>query len=202
MENAKKQRKINEVRYLIVIPLVITVICLWLDVWTSYANGSYTDKDTGVSKGEMIGQFVLQSETENPVVVYSVHNDVNWIDNITSIIRCGLGYLFPALLSIVIVMIWQQINSKGETYGVQRAKTGWSLAATVLYSLIFITCLIKYNIWTALFVVLSSVIYIWYVYTYCLDERIKPRHKSQMTGDEILLQYLNKNQGGNEHENN
>lgn len=193
MENAKKQRKINEARYLIVIPLIITIICLWLDIWTSYANGSYSDKNTGVSKGEMIGQFVLQGETENLVVVYGVHNEANVIDNVASIIRCGMGYLFPSLLSIVIVMIWQQINSSGETYGVQRAKMSRSLAATVLYSLIFITCLIKYNIWTALFVVLSSVIYIWYVYTYCLDERIKPRHKSQMTGDEILLQHLNKN---------
>lgn len=160
MEDTKKQRKINEARYLIVIPLVITIICLWLDVWTSYANGVYTDKNTNSSKGDMIGTFVLQNETENPVIVYNIHNDTDWIDNAATIIRCGMGYLFPSLLSIVIVMIWQQINPLEETYGVQKAKTGWSLFATVLYSVIFITCLIKYNIGTALFVVLSSIIYI------------------------------------------
>ena len=101
-----------------------------------------------------------------------------------------------------LIMIWQQINPSEVTYGIPRAKIGRSLFATVLYSVVFITCLIIYNIWTALFVILSSSIYIWYVYTYCLDERIKPKRKSQMTGDEIILQYLNKNKGGHENENN
>lgn len=129
---------------------------------------------------------------KHSISVYKSHNNSsNWIDHVATVIRCGMGYLFPSLLSIVVAMIWQQQGSSEELYGVRRGKIGYSVLTTVAYSVVFITCLIKYNIGTALAAVLALAMYVWYVYTFCIDERIKPKKKSQMSSDELLLHYLN-----------
>lgn len=41
MDDKNEQVKIKEARYLIIIPLLITVVCAWLDFWTNYEAGTY-----------------------------------------------------------------------------------------------------------------------------------------------------------------
>lgn len=160
MENNKDEIKIREGRYLIVIPILITFICGWLDIWTNIASGAFTE--------------------------------YNLTEITTSLIRCAMGYLFPSLLSVVIAMIWQQVTMKDTPYGVEPGKIGTSVILTALYSTAFITCLIKYNIITAIILLIGTIIYIIWFYKVCLDKRLKFKNKNDMNEDELLQFYLNK----------
>ena len=160
MENNKDEIKIREGRYLIAIPILITFICCWLDIWTNITSGGF--------------------------------NGYDLIEFITNLIRCAMGYLFPSLLSIVVAMIWQQVTMKDTPYGVEPGKIGISVILTVLYSTAFITCLIKYNITTAIILLIGTIIYIIWFYKVCLDRRLKFKNKNDMNEDELLQSYLNK----------
>lgn len=160
MENDKDEIKIREGRYLIAIPILITVICGWLDIWTNITSG--------------------------------IFKECGGVEIATSIIRCAMGYLFPSLLSIVIAMVWQQVSMKDTPYGVEPGKIGTSVIWTVVYSVIFITCLIKYNITTAIILLSGTIAYVIWFYRVCLDKRLKHKNKNDMSEDELLLVYLNK----------
>lgn len=158
MENNKDENKIKEGRYLIAIPILITLVCGWLDIWTNISSGAY--------------------------------KDYNSLEIITNLIRCAMGYLFPSLISIVIAMVWQQITMKDTPYGVEPDKIATSIILTVIYSTFFITCLIKYNIITALILLFITISYIIWFYKVCLDKRLKPKNKNDMNEDELLQCYI------------
>ncbi len=161
MEENKSEKKIKTGKNLIIIPLLITVICGWLDIWTNITSGAFY----GYSLTEIV------------------------ID----IIRCAMGYLFPSLLSLVITMVWQQIIAEEDApYGVETGKIGVAVICTVLYSTIFITCLIKYNIQTAIILLVVTIAYIIWSYCVCLDKRLKMKNKNDMNEDELLQTYINK----------
>lgn len=160
MEDNKNKKKIKEGRNLIIIPLLITVICAWLDIWTKIASNAFSN--------------------------------YRWTECITDIIRCAIGYLFPSLLSLVIAMVWQQVTMEEDMpYGVEPRKIGVAIIFTVIYSTVFITCLIKYNIQTAIVLLFGTVAYVIWFYRVCLDERLK--RKKDMSEDEMLQVYLKKN---------
>ena len=179
--------KIKEARYLIIIPLVITVICLWFDILTNFVAGEY--------KKEIITTTVvamLDTAVESNNVVVEILTETNWVDNLASILRCGIGYLFPSLLSIVVAMIWQQINLKDNSYNLNKKKTAKTIFATVLYSVAFISCLISYNAITATIFCVVSFIYIIWFYNNGLDNRIKI--KKDMSEDDFYAQYVAENE--------
>lgn len=158
MEDKNEQVKIKEARYLIIIPLLITVVCAWLDFFTNYAAGAYA------------------------------HHCI--IDNVLEIIRLCMGYFFPSLLSIVVAMIWQQGCMKDDVYGLREDKIGWCVIATVFYSVFFVSCLIKYNLATAITFCIATVIYGRWIYVNCLNEKIKFKNKKDMTEEELLKRYV------------
>lgn len=161
MEDNKCEKKIKTGRNLIIIPLLITGICGWLDIWTNITSGAFCG--------------------------YS------WIEITTSIIRCAMGYLFPSLLSLVITMVWQQVTTEEDSpYGVEPGKIGIAVICTVLYSTVFITCLIKYNIHTAITLLVVTLAYIIWSYCVCLDKRLKIKSKNDMNEDELLQAHIKK----------
>lgn len=160
MEDNKNKKKIKEGRNLIIIPLLISVICAWLDIWTKIASNAFSN--------------------------------YRWTECITDIIRCAIGYLFPSLLSLVIAMVWQQVTMEEDIpYGVEPRKIRVAIIWTVIYSAGFISCLIMYNIQTAIVLLFLTVGYVIWFYRVCLDERLK--RKNDMSEDEMLQVYLKKN---------
>lgn len=161
MGEKKEQVKIKEARYLIIIPMLITIGCAWFDFLTNYVAGAYAQ------------------------------NGIR--DNVLEIIRLCMGYFFPSLLSIVVAMIWQQGCMKDDIYGLKEDKIGECVIATVIYSVAFLSCLIKYNIVTAITFCIVTVIYGRWIYINCLNEKIKLKDKKEMSEDELLKRYMKHN---------
>lgn len=172
--------KIKEARYLIAIPLMVTAICLWLDLLTSYVYGNY-EKET-ITKTVTA---VVSSMTGKEDIVVNIINEGNWKNVLETGLRCAIGYLFPSLLSITVALIWQQISIK-DTYALKNSKTGPVLVATVFYGLAFVSCLIAYNYITAVLFCLATAVYVIWFYCKGLDERIKPKNKIDMSEEELL----------------
>lgn len=188
----REEGKVKEARYLIVIPMLVTLVCAWLDIWTNYASGMYTATVNDFINGKYIGTFMLQDGTDGVVTVYQHMPIMQGVTIFISVVRCVIGYLVPSILSIIIAMVWQQTVLKVKPYGLQSDKVGKAMFATVFYTLAFISCLIKYNLFTAIFVIIASFVYIFYIYAKCIDNRIKPKKKYEMTENELLLSHLNK----------
>lgn len=193
MEETNEQIKIKEARYLIIIPLIITFVCAWLDIWTNYSMGEYSKEAVKTTVQAIVSLEEGQDSLSKQIVTIDILDGQKWVASVTSIIRCCMGYLFPSLLSIVTAMIWQQVSLKDKPYGVGKGKVGATVIVTVFYSTIFITCLIKYNIFSAIVLCVFTLIYIIWFWIYGLDEHIKSKSKNKMTQDELIEYYLNSN---------
>lgn len=111
MEEANKERKkIKDAWNCIVIPLIVTVICAWLDIYAGAATGEYINGSLNFDDAVNVGSFVT-SESKSTMEVFIVkslnYGSQDWFPGV---IRCAVGYLFPSLISLVIVMMWQQIS--------------------------------------------------------------------------------------------
>lgn len=43
--DTNERKRIQQTRYLIFVPILITVICAWLDIWCTYSSGAYDQMD-------------------------------------------------------------------------------------------------------------------------------------------------------------
>lgn len=179
--------KIKEAIYLIIIPIIITAACAWIDIWTNINSNAYTQETVIASVEAAINEL----DTTKESVKINLYSDIGWQSATTSIIRCIMGYFFPSLVSIIIVMIWQQTDQRNTSYGLERSKIFWAVITTLIYSLVFITCLIKYNLITAIILCVTTILYILWYLRWGLDRRIF-KNKKDMTQDEILEYHLNK----------
>lgn len=185
MENTKEEERIKKAKEFIWLPLFITVICAWLDMWTNYSSGAYDIQQVEIEVKNIIGLNIENNQVKLLV-------DLGKNNIYMTAIRCGAGYFFPSVISIVIAMISERINTNDESYGVMKEKVGSSLVATVIYSTLFLTCLIKYNVITATILVVSSIVYVIYIYS-CLDEKIRPTLKKDKNQRELLIEHYNEN---------
>ena len=192
-KSSNEQRKVKEAWYFIAIPLIISIVCAWLDIYASFVTGEYNNASLNFDNAINVGSFITnESETTGEIIIvksitYSHGNGFH------KIIRCAMGYLFPSLISIVIAMIWQQVSMEEKPYGIISNKVFGSLIATLLYSVLFVSCLFMFNNTTAILICICSAVYAFYIGKHCLDKRILARDKNKMKQDEFIEDYIDKN---------
>lgn len=194
-ERSIEQRKLKEAWYFIVIPLIISAVCAWLDIQASFVTGEYDKGSLSFDNAKNVGSFITdESETTREIfIVKSLTYDNENIFN--KVIRCALGYFVPSLISIVIVMIWQQTTMEEQPYGLNRNKVFNAVVVTVLYSVLFISCLFMFNNITAAAMCLFSLAYAFYIGRFCLDKRILFQDKNKMSEEDFYKNFVNKNSG-------
>ena len=192
-ERSQERRKVREAWYFIVIPLIIAIVCAWLDIYASFVTGEYSTASLDYENVTNVGSFIIdEAETAGEVLVVKsiTFGTENYFPKIA---RCAIGYLFSSLISIVIAMIWQQVSMEEKPYGIVHNKVFSSLIATLLYSVLFISCLFMFNNITAAVICLGSAVYAFYIGKYCLDKRILIRDKNKMKQVDFLENYIDKN---------
>lgn len=162
MNDEGERKKIQEARYIMFVPILITVICAWLDIWCTYSSGEY---------------------------VNSTCREI-----FLSITRCIYGYFFPSFVSMIIPLVLQQLFSENKQYGLQKNKIGFSVLFLVIYCVIFITCLINFNVTTSIIFMISTFVYIGVTWNYCLDNEIKHLPNPNLEKEETnkLADYIQK----------
>lgn len=191
-KSGKERRALKEAWYFIVIPLIISIVCAWFDICANFVTGEYNNASLDFDSVTNVGTFITnESEpTKKVIIVKSItYGHGNWF---CKIVRCAMGYLFPSLISIVIAMIWQQVSMEEKPYGIIPNKVFGSLIVTLLYSVLFISCLFMFNDITAILICLCSAGYAFYIGKYCLDKRILARNKNKMKQDELIEIYVEK----------
>lgn len=159
MEDNNEKTKTTEARYIIIIPLFITVICGVLDLIT---------------------------------VIDDLNEKIHWFEFLNTTFRSAIGYAFPSLISIIIVMLYQQgILKREDLYGIKQNCIGICTGVTVCYSAFFIFCLVIYNLVTAIIFIALTIAYCIFIYKICLNEKITTKEaKSQ---EELLSDFIQKN---------
>jgi len=163
MKTNEEKIKVKEGRYLIIIPLLITVICGWLDVWTNYTSGEFTDQ----SFYEMAKNIIRCA--------------------------MGYLFPSLLSIVIAMIWQQSTMNNEDAPYGVEAGKIGPAIIWTALYSTVFLTCIINYDFTTAIALLTATLIYIVWFYISYLDKRLKIKSKNDMNEEELLSVYLNKN---------
>lgn len=194
MADNKESTRVKEAKYVIIIPILITIICALLDIISNINAGAYDNFMYNFNNTEIIGSYIAEGMTEGQNVLTVGILSANKADYFLNIVRCAMGYLFPSLISCVIAMIWQQVSLEEKPYGIAENRVFHSIIATVIYSFIFIIGLIAYNVVTAVLMCITSLIYSVYIYKECLDKRILSKQKDEKTEEELLTEFVNKNE--------
>lgn len=159
MEENKEEFKISEARYVIVIPILITCICVVLDIVANISAGYF--------------------------------DDMRVIEIAENICRNIVGYFFPSILSIVIVMLWQKRVKREDIYGIKNDKVGYCVIITCVFSTCFIIYLMLFKVFTAVVFIIGMGIYSILIYK-CLNEEIKVKNKKYKTQEDYLVEYCSR----------
>lgn len=111
---------------------------------------------------------------------------MGWYEFAHTIFRCIIGYFFPSVLSLVIVMLWQQRVKREDIFGIRKETVGYCAVITVVIGIVFIICLILCYWFTDFIFLICMIAYGKSIYS-CLNEKVKGKRKEDKTQEELLL---------------
>lgn len=153
--------KVVEARYLIIIPILVTVVCAVIDTVANISHDYYKCMN-----------------------IYEIAENIS---------RCIIGYFFPSLISIVVVMLWQRRFERTDIYGIKPDRVEYGTMITVFLGLFYIVCLMLYCLVVAIIFIICMGIYCKCIYS-CLNDEIKVKRKEDKTQEDLLTDFCSRDQ--------